>query len=183
MWSLWTEVLHEIRSNWSKGEGGLVYGIRQGSLWKVDRCWEDRASECGEWVIGEAYHTIGWDHRGTTHLLSDRIALGTHHTHPDSGQCVINIGQVSSKYWSLCKGKHVVFLTDEGLMILANAAKKLPFPTAGVFSRLSPRGPGCPLGGSYYQTQSHHSSLLTNADCWKESSKSTKNRVTAQGIL
>ena len=59
MWSLWTEVLHEIRSNWSKGEGGLVYGIRQGSLWKVDRCWEDRASECGEWVIGEAYHTIG----------------------------------------------------------------------------------------------------------------------------
>ena len=43
------------------------------------------------------------------------------------------------------------------------AAKK--FPTAGVFSRLSPWGcggffPRCPPGGGCYQTQSHHSGLL-----------------------
>ena len=46
------------------GEGeykrGLVgYKAGEESLWKVDRWTEDRATDCGEWVIGEAYHTIG----------------------------------------------------------------------------------------------------------------------------
>ena len=53
-------------------------------------------------------------------------------------------------------------LTDESIMA-PYAAKK--FPTAGVFSRLSPWGcggffPRCPPGGGCYQTQSHHSGLL-----------------------
>ena len=62
IWSLWTEVLHEISSNWRGGGykrcvGG---GIRQEeSVWEVDRWTVDRATDCGEWVIGEAYHTIG----------------------------------------------------------------------------------------------------------------------------
>ena len=35
-------------------------GIRQEeSVWEVDRWTGDRATDCGEWVIGEAYHTIG----------------------------------------------------------------------------------------------------------------------------
>ena len=39
---------------------GVWWDIRQQeSLWKVDRWTKDRAADCGEWVIGEAYHTIG----------------------------------------------------------------------------------------------------------------------------
>ena len=36
-----------------EGSGGME------SLWEVDRWRADRAAECCEWVIGEAYHTIG----------------------------------------------------------------------------------------------------------------------------
>ena len=72
-------------------------------------------------------------------------------------------------------------LTDEGLMV-AYAAKKLLFPTAGVFSQLSPGGGGCPLGGSYYQTQSHHSAPCSTTQI-NRGKRQKVQKIVSQHIL
>ena len=56
-----------------EGNGGWkgirgVGGIGQDSLWEVDRWTSDRATECGDQVIGESYRTIGRDHSWGQHV-------------------------------------------------------------------------------------------------------------------
>lgn len=56
-----------------EGNGGWkgirgVGGIGQDSLWEVDRWTSDRATDCGDQVIGESYRTIGRDHSWGQHV-------------------------------------------------------------------------------------------------------------------
>ena len=184
MWSLWTEVLHEIRSNWRRGKykRGLVGESMEG--WQMAR--PDRATECGGWVIGEAYHTIGWDPGriigGQHNSYQTGSRRGHNHIHPDSGQCVINIGQVSSKYWSMWKGKHVVLSRIDAHRRGLNGgicSKKVALPNSWVFSQLSPGG-----GGYFSPRLSPGWQLLSNSipPLWSAPSPTQINRGKRQKV-
>ena len=73
---------------------------------------------------------------------------------------------------------------DESLMV-GYAAKKLLLPTAGFLASCPPGvaaifslPPVLPwVGGSYYQTQSHHSTLLTNAEINRGKRQKVSERI------
>ena len=75
-------------------------------------------------------------------------------------------------------------LTDEGLMVVHMQQKSCSSQQLGFLASCPPGGGGSPLGGSYYQTQSHHSAPGSQRRLIEGSVKQyKKNCVTAHIAL
>ena len=147
MWSLWTEVLHEIRSNW---RGGSIREAWWESLWKVDR-WRgligQQSVAAGSQVkrITQQGEILGGSQEDNTTPIRQDRTRDRDHIHPDSGQCVINIGQVASKYWFMENMLYGVGRGHNGAICskkVPNSWSFQPVVPLGVWRLFPPVSPG-----------------------------------------